>query len=83
MLVDITFQKKEQTATLAFKIKDLDSQLAKQETLAIITTMAADFYLDPELEIEEIKGFATQALEQDKESLVFILHEDGLELEFK
>ena len=83
MLVDITFDKKEQTACLNFKIENLNSVLAKQETLAILTTMAADFYLDPELEVEDLDSFISQATEGDKNSLYFILHEDGLELELK
>ena len=83
MLVDIKFQKEDQSASLSFKLIDFKDNLAKKECLAILTTFAADFYLDPELEASDLEGFITQASEQKKEALLFMLHEDGLELEFK
>lgn len=83
MLVDIKFQKDEQTATMEYKLEHFKDKLAKQECLAILTTFAADFYLDPELEVADLEEYLSQAREQNKESLVFILHEEGLELEFK
>lgn len=83
MFVDIKFQKEDQTATLEYKIKDFKDKLAKVESLAILSTFAADFYLDPELDLADLEDFLTKANEEKKESLVFILHEEGLELEFK
>lgn len=82
MLVDIKFQKTEQTASLSFKTQDFKDNLSKQECLAIITTFAADFYLDPELEISDLDSFIDQAGDENKSILTFILHEEGLELEF-
>lgn len=82
MQVDIKFQKTEQTASLGFKLADFKDNLSKLECLAIITTFAADFYLDPELEVSDLEGFIAQATDLKKSVLTFILHEDGLELEF-
>lgn len=83
MQVDIKFQKEDQSASLAFEVANFTDKLSKQECLAILTTFAADFYLDPELEISDLDGFIEQARAQNKSSLLFILHEDGLELELK
>lgn len=82
MLVDINFQSDQQTATLSYVLENLEDKRSKQECLAILATFAADFYLDPELEIKDLEEYISQAKEKDKNILTFILHEEGLELEF-
>lgn len=83
MLVDIKFQKDHQSASLEFKVSDFKDLLSKQECLATLSIIAADFYLDPELEISDLDQLIEQAKEGNKTSLVFFLAEDGLELELK
>ena len=83
MLVDIKFQKDHQSASLSFKVDDFKDLLSRQECLAILSLTAADFYLDPELGMDDLEELVEQARESKKQSLIFYLHEDGLELELK
>ncbi len=83
MLVDIKFQKTQQSTSLEFKLDDFKDMLSKQECLATLSIVAADFYLDPELEISDLDELIEKAKSDNKNSLVFFLQEDGLELELK
>ena len=83
MNVDIKFNPKEQSATLDFKLENFNKELDYQECLGIVVIFCADFYLDPELSIEDIQSFITQGRENNKQSICFDLSEDGLELEFR
>lgn len=83
MNVDVKFNPKEQSATLEFKLADFKSELNYQECLGIVVVFCSDFYLDPELGTDDIKGFIAQGKEANKDSILFDLSEEGLELEFK
>ena len=83
MNVDINFHPKDHMAFLNFTVSDFKSDLQLKECLAIVAVFSGDFYLDPELEIEDIEGFVNMAREKEKKQLVFELSEDGLELELK
>jgi hypothetical protein len=83
MIVDIKFNHKEQSCSLEFAFLNLVNEMAIKEALAILTIVSSDFYLDPELEVEDINGFISQGKEKSKSALLFEVSEDGLELEFK
>ena len=83
MIVDIKFNHKEQSCSLEFSFLHLVNDMAMKEALAILAIVSADFYLDPELEVEDISNFISQGKEKAKSALVFEVSEDGLELEFK
>jgi hypothetical protein len=83
MNVNISFHPKDHMAFLDFSVDDFKSDLQLRECLAIVAIVSGDFYLDPELEIEDIEQFVTAAREKSKTHLVFELSEEGLELELK
>lgn len=82
MNVNVKFNPKEQSATLEFKLADFSKELDFQECLGTIVVFCSDFYLDPELDLVDIKDFVKQGKENDKNSVLFDLSEEGLELEF-
>lgn len=81
MLVDVSFNAKEQSAYLKFKVEDFKNEQDFSECLAIITIFSGDFYLDPELEISDLEEFISAANSKQKAYLLFDLSEEGLELE--
>lgn len=83
MIVDIQFNPKEQSAILTYELANFATELNKKECLAIITIVSADFYLDPEIELEHLDEFLKIAQEQDKSKLVFEISEDGVDLQLK
>ena len=83
MNVNISFHPKDHMAFLNFSVEDFKSDLQLKECLAIVAIICGDFYLDPELEIEDIEQFVEAAKEKQKTQLVFELSEEGLELELK
>lgn len=83
MLVDISFDEKNHETFATFEILNMHNDRAIKEVLAIITMISADYYLDPELEIEDMNNFISQANEKSKAKMTFSVSEDGLELEFK
>ena len=83
MLVNIEIEQKPEILTKAtFLIENFTSLKDYKECLAIICMISADYYLDPELEIEDLKNFVEQAKDKTKSSLTLFISEDGLELEF-
>ena len=83
MQVDIKFEKSPIIQTKAiFELASFKSDLDYKETLGIIFMISADYYLDPELEIDDLRGFVTQGQENSKDKLTLFVSEDGLELEF-
>lgn len=65
-----------------FKFLDLNTEKDYKETLAIVFMICADYYLDPELDLSDLKGFVEQGKENKKSGLCVEASEDGLELEF-
>ncbi len=83
MNVDITFQEKPELATIAsFKLLNLKTEKDFKETLAIIIILSADYYLDPEIGVEDLMEFTEQAKENNKAIMTLEISEEGLELEF-
>lgn len=83
MLVNIEIIEKPEIATKAtFATKDFNGPKDFKESLAIIFMICADYYLDPELGLEDIAGFVDQAKEKNKAKLALFADEAGIELEF-
>ena len=83
MNVDITFQEKPELATTAsFKLLNLNTDKDFKEALAIIVILSADYYLDPELGVEDLQDYVNQAKENNKAKMTLEISEEGLELEF-
>ncbi len=84
MLVDIKIIEKPEIHTKAiFKLSDFDNDHKIKESLAIIFMIAGDYALDPEIEVEDLKGFISMAIEKGKAKLALFISEDGLELDFE
>lgn len=81
MLVDIKFIEKTQSSTATFELSNLASEMDLKQCLAIVTVLAADYYLDPEIEIGQLQDFINKGLESEAKTLCFFFDEDGLELE--
>lgn len=83
MLVNIEVIEKPELSTKAsFLIENFTNEKDFKEALSIIFMISADYYLDPELEIADLRGFIDQANEKNKATLALFVSEDGLELEF-
>lgn len=83
MQVNIEIIEKPEIGTKAtFNIKDFNTPKDFKESMAIIFMICADYYLDPELEIEDLIGFIEQAKERTKDKLALFADESGIELEF-
>jgi hypothetical protein len=84
MLVDIQIIDKPEIHTKAiFNLSDFDTDRKIKEALAIIFMVAGDYALDPELEVDDLKGFISMAMEKSKAKLALFISEDGLELDFE
>ncbi|MFT6633451.1 MAG: hypothetical protein ACJAS4_003421 [Bacteriovoracaceae bacterium] len=83
MLVDIQIITKPELGTKAiFKVEDFKSAKDYKESIAIIFMICADYYLDPEIGIEDLEGFVQQAKSKSMANLALFADEDGIELEF-
>lgn len=83
MLVDINVHAKPDIYTTAtFKLEHFQSEADYKQALAIIFMVSADYYLDPELDVENIVEFVSTGREKSKDNLTLEASEDGLELEF-
>jgi hypothetical protein len=83
MLVNIEIVQPPDLMTQAsFNIEDFKEEKDFREALAIIFMISAEYYLDPEFELTDMKDFTQQAINKSKQKLVFLVSEEGLELEF-
>ncbi len=82
MLVDINIDPKTFDASVKFELENFSSSTSFKSSIAIITMIAGDYSLDPELEVEDLEEMVTMALKDSKTSLIFTISEDGIEAEF-
>jgi hypothetical protein len=83
MLVDINFDEKNHETFATFELKNIENERSIKELLAIITMISADYYLDPEIGIEDVQNFIASVDGKNKTLMTFSINEEGLELEFK
>ena len=81
MKTDISIHPKDLSARVLFNVEDFSGEQDYKDALAILSMVAGDYHLDPEVEVEEMMGFVQQAKNEAKMALEFIVDEDGLELE--
>ncbi len=81
MLLDIDFNKDDETALLTFEVERFKSEKDIKLAIAIVTTFCADFALDPELEVEDFTDLLDQIEAKNKKHFTFFINEDGIEVE--
>lgn len=81
MKFDFQINPKNHSASLNINAADVKNEKDLKDTLSLISIISADFYLDPELEIDQLEEIINKAKEE-KKSIEIIIDEDGIELEF-
>lgn len=81
MKIDFSINPKDHSAHLKYSPKDVSNEMDYKNLLSLITIVGADFYLDPELELEQIKDLTEKALQEQK-TIDIMFDEEGIELEF-
>lgn len=81
MLVDIKIIPKTFEAVLTFKLENFKDDKSFKDAIAIVTMIAGDYNLDPELEVTDLQDMVTMALKENKQSMIFSILEDGIEAE--
>ena len=81
MKVDISINSEDFSTKLTLETAAFENDRSFSEAGAILTMIAGDYSLDPELETSELKSFVNKAIEDSKTKLVFTIDEDGLDLE--
>ena len=82
MLVDINIDEKNFDATLSFNLVDFHSESSFKNTLAIVSMIAGDYSLDPEIEPSELKEMVSKGVEMAHSKLIFSISEEGIEAEY-
>ncbi|MCO4795070.1 MAG: hypothetical protein KC493_15240 [Bacteriovoracaceae bacterium] len=83
MKIDVDFDNDTESVMISFFPKEFNSKRDFSLSLNIIQTFCGDFDLDPELEIEDIAELMKTMEEREKEFFVFIINEDGIEVDLK
>lgn len=81
MKTDITVNPKTLAADIIFLVEDFKKEHDFKDALAILSMVAGDYHLDPEVEVDEFQGFVQKAKNEAKMALKFTVDEEGLELE--
>ena len=81
MKVDISFSKGGEAATIKFFLSEFLGPKDTLTGLSILTLVAADFDLDPELEPEEFDNILTQIKEEKSEEFTVSIDEEGIEID--
>lgn len=81
MLVDIQIVPKTYEAVLKFELENFKDEKSFKDAIAIVTMVAGDYSLDPEIELEDLQDMVKVALKENKKSMIFSIMEDGIEAE--
>lgn len=81
MQINFSINPKDHSAHIHFDPKKINNDKDYKDILSLITIVGADFYLDPELELEQIKDLSEKALQEEK-TIDIMFDEEGIELEF-
>lgn len=81
MKVDITIDEKSLSSIVSFDLADFSTPKSYKDTLAIIMMIAADYSLDPELELEDLENIVNSGKENNDKKVVFVINEDEIEAE--
>ncbi|MCO4754812.1 MAG: hypothetical protein KC478_10045 [Bacteriovoracaceae bacterium] len=81
MKTEISVDPKTLSAKALFLVEDFKEEKDFKDTLAILSMVAGDYHLDPEVELDELKDFVKKAQEEAQSALEFIIDEEGIDLE--
>lgn len=81
MKIDVDFNNEEQSALISFYPEEFKTKRDFLLAVNIVQTFSADFDLDPELGEEDIKTILSKLKDEDKNHLVFIINEEGIEVD--
>lgn len=81
MKVDLDVLKEENLFKIKLYVDEFVSERDYKLALTLIATVSADFYLDPEFEVEDLMDIVDKVKEQNKKEFVFEISEDGIEVE--
>lgn len=81
MLVDITIDPKNLDAFIRFEVENLKDEKSYKDSVAIISMIAGDYNLDPELEVLDLQEMVKMALDKGMKAIIFDINEDGVEAE--
>lgn len=83
MKVDISFSKGGDCANVKFFLEEFKGPKDTLTGLSILTLVAADYDLDPELEPEDFDGILAQIKEEKMEDFIVTIDEDGIEIDLE
>lgn len=66
---------------IEFQVSEFKSQKDFKDALALITMVAGDYELDPEVDEEVLTDLIEKTKEYTKESFIFSFHEEGIEVD--
>jgi len=81
MKIDFKINEKDHSANILINPIDAEKAIEQKNLLALVTMVCADFYLDPELELEQLNDFIHQAKEKES-TILLTIDEEGIDLEF-
>jgi hypothetical protein len=82
MNVNISIDRKTLDAKVEFKFDKINGLEDLMDSVAIISMIAGDFSLDPELDLEDLQELVNNGKEQGSKSIIFEIGEDGIEAEY-
>ncbi len=81
MLVDVSVDPKSLDAFIRLEVENLKDEKSYKDSVAIISMIAGDYNLDPELEVSDLQEMAKMALDKGMKAILFDINEDGVEAE--
>ena len=82
MNVDVKIDRKTLDAKVEFKFENISGLEDLMDSVAIISMIAGDFSLDPELELEDFQELVLNGKSAGNNSIIFDIGEDGIEAEY-
>ena len=81
MKLEIDYKAAQELVELKFHCNQLTNKRDINVALSILQTFSADYDMDPEISPEDLQGFLKKADTDNKDTLIFEISEDGIELE--
>lgn len=81
MKVNVDFQSKNELAKVTFFLDEFATKKDILKAITIIQIFAADFELDPELEVEDFEGILARVKELNKTEFTVMISEDDIEVD--
>ena len=81
MKYEITIQEKTFDCEVKCFCEEIQSEKDFKQIIALISIIAADYDLDPELEIDDLQGIIDKVKTEAKNSYSFLISEEGIEVD--